>query len=224
MRRIVMRADDILRGRPWAVQGKQAGRGLAHLVTLLIGFGAIYGAVMGSFGGWGGDRWRQVIFSAVKVSLLLLATYALSVPSYFVLNTLAGVRRDFGRALQALAATQTSLTIILASLTPLTAVWYVSCANYNAAILFNALMFGVASLAAQQTLRRYYRPLIAGAPRHRWLLRAWMVIYAFVGIQMAWVLRPFVGMPGLEVRFFRQGAWGNAYEQLVQIASRLFAG
>ena len=27
------------------------------------------------------------------------------------------------------------------------------------------------------------------------MLRAWLGVYAFVGIQMGWVLRPFVGQP-----------------------------
>jgi hypothetical protein len=47
--------------------------------------------------------------------------------------------------------------------------------------------------------------------RHRVLLRTWLVVYAFVGIQMGWVLRPFVGAPGMPVQFFREEAWGNAY-------------
>lgn len=64
--------------------------------------------------------------------------------------------------------------------------------DYRQALAFNAGMFAVASLAAQLLLRRWYRPLVARNPRHRMLLRAWLVIYAFVGVQTAWVLRPFV--------------------------------
>jgi hypothetical protein len=60
-------------------------------------------------------------------------------------------------------------------------------------------------------LRRSYRPLIARQPRHRLLLVCWLVLYAFVGVQMAWVLRPFIGSPGTPVQFFRTDAWGNAY-------------
>ena len=77
----------------------------------------------------------------------------------------------------------------------MTVFWYASSAHYHAAILFNAAMFAVASLASQVVLARGYRPLIARNPKHRWLLRTWIVIYAFVGIQMGWTLRPFVGAP-----------------------------
>ena len=49
------------------------------------------------------------------------------------------------------------------------------------------------------------------------MLRAWLVIYVFVGIQMGWVLRPFVGNPVAPVQFFREGSWSNAYEVVLQM-------
>ena len=190
------RAEAILRGNP--------GAGAWQLV---LGCGLAYGAMMGTFGWRGG----QVAFSAIKVPLLLTATLLLSLPSYFVLNTLLGVRSDFAEAWRGVIASQAGLTIILLSLAPLTAFWYASSANYRAAIFFNALMFAVASFGAQAMLRRSYRPLIERDPRHRWLLRIWIILYAFVGIQMGWNLRPFIGTPDEPVRFFREGAWENAY-------------
>jgi hypothetical protein len=72
-------------------------------------------------------------------------------------------------------------------------------------------MFALGSGGAQLVLRRHYRPLIARHPRHRLLLRAWLGIYIFVGIQMGWVLRPFIGDPDQPVQFFRTESWGNAY-------------
>jgi hypothetical protein len=190
---------------------------LRWLLTLLVGFGLGYGGVMGTFGGVGGERSWQVLYSAVKVPLLLLATFVLSLPSFFVLNTLLGLRNDFPDVLRALATTQAGLTIILASLAPLTLLWYASSADYQSAILFNGLMFALASVSAQGILRRDYRPLIARAPRHRWLLRLWVVIYAFVGIQMAWILRPFVGSPKAPVQFFRAEDWADAYTVVLRI-------
>ena len=78
-------------------------------------------------------------------------------------------------------------------------------------------MFAVASFGAQWMLRREYDPLIRRDPKHRWMLRTWIFIYVFVGVQMAWVLRPFVGDPRAPVQFFREEAWGNAYVELVRI-------
>ena len=72
-------------------------------------------------------------------------------------------------------------------------------------------MFATASLAGQWVLRRRYAPLIAIDRRHRAMLYLWVCVYAFVGIQMGWVLRPIIGDPGAATTFFRESAWGNAY-------------
>ena len=221
---MLFQAGSLLRARPWAVEGGYTSRKLAQLGIMVAAFGITYGAVMGSFGGVLGDHFWQVVYSAVKVPFLLLGTFVLSLPSFFVVNTLFGLRSDFSRSLRALLATQAGLTIILASFAPFTILWYVSSSNYRGAILFNTLMFGCASVAAQWLLRRFYEPLIRRNPRHRLLLRAWLVIYAFVGIQMAWVLRPFIGYPDAPTQFFRQDAWGNAYVRLANILWSFFGG
>ena len=219
---LLRHADGVLRGRRAHAPPAWV---LLRLLSLLVVFGLIYGAVMGSFGGVTGGRGLQVVYSGVKVPLLLVVTFGLSLPSFFVLNTLLGVRNDFGDVLRGLVTTQAALTIVLAALAPLTAFWYASSDNYRQALAFNAFVFAVASFAAQLLLRRWYRPLVARNGRHRVLLRSWLVIYAFVGIQMAWVLRPFVGHPDAPTRFFRYGsAWGNAYEHVAETLWKAVAG
>ncbi len=223
---MLLGAENVLRSRSWVIQDDRPTRRLMiHLGLLVVVFGFAYGAVLGSFGAIvAGQRYWQIIVSGVKVPILLVATFALSLPFFFVLNTLAGLRTDFGRVLRSLVAMQSGLTIILASFAPFTAVWYVSCSNYHAAILFNGVMFGAASLIAQRLLKRWYHPLIQRRPQHWLLLRIWLVIYAFVGIQMGWILRPFVGAPGEPTQFFREEAWGNAYVKILEIVWRIIAG
>lgn len=189
----------------------------APLAGVVLGCGFCYGAVMGSFGG---DSGRQLVYSGVKVPLLLLASFAISMPSFFVLNTLLGVRQDFAEVRRAILGSQAGLAIVLAALAPYTALWYASWEDYNAAVLFNALMFALASFTAQVLLRRAYRPLVARSRQHQRLLRVWLLLYVFVAIQMAWVLRPFVGAPGVPAQFFRDEAWGNAYVVVGRIMVR----
>jgi hypothetical protein len=211
-------ADDVLRGE--VATGRRARARLPVMTTLalvIVVYGLFYGGVMGTYGGVAGPRLWQVIYSAVKVPFLLLATFLISLPSFFVINTLLGLRSDFAYVLRALLATQAALTVILSALAPFTAFWYVSGSAYEPAILFNGAMFAVASVSAQWMLRRSYEPLILRNERHRWMLRAWLIIYVFVGIQMGWVLRPFIGNPLAPVQFFREGSWTNAYEAVFQL-------
>jgi hypothetical protein len=213
----------VLRG----ATGPELGNGsisLARGMAMVIGGGAFYGLVMGTFGGFTGERLLQMTYSGLKVPMLIVVTGALAMPSFFVLNSLLGLRSDFGEVLRALAITQTAVAVILATLAPYTALWYASTLNYQEATLFNAVMFGIASLAAQWVLRRRYAPLIARNPRHRIMLRLWLGMYAFVGIQMGWVLRPFIGQPGLPVTFFRENAWGNAYVIVFEMIWNVVSG
>jgi hypothetical protein len=212
MASFMLQLDSLLRGR--------AELRLTRLLSFIVSFGLIYGMVMGTSAGIAGERALQPLYSAVKVPLLLLVTFLLSLPSFFVLNTLMGLRSDFPEALRALTATQAALTIILASFAPFTALWYASSSQYDAAVLFNAAMFGLASISAQFLLRRFYAPLIARDRRHKWLLRAWIIVYAFAGIQMGWVLRPFVGDPRTPTEFFRDQALSNAYIEVIHKAER----
>lgn len=223
MHALLLQADAVLRGRATTASAKQSEQHLWQLISCILFFGAFYGMAMGCRSLWpnvpvtaklqqvGADRAWMVFYSSLKVPLLLLVTFGLSVPSFFVLNTLSGLREDFGEALQSLMATQAGLAVILAALSPFTLFWYASSVSYQSAVLFNALMFAVASVSSQYLLRRYYRPLIMRHERHRLMLRLWLVLYGFVGIQMGWILRPFIGDPNSPATFLRTESWGNAY-------------
>ena len=49
------------------------------------------------------------------------------------------------------------------------------------------------------------------------MLMIWVGLYAFVGMQMGWMLRPFIGDPGLPVAFFRQEPFSNAYVVIARL-------
>ncbi len=84
------------------------------------------------------------------------------------------------------------------------------------------VLFGIASVSGLTIVRRYYAPLIKKSRLHRRMLMVWLVSYCFVGIQMSWVLRPFIGDPRQPVAFFRSGAWGNAYVVLANLITSSF--
>lgn len=192
-----------------------------RLAVLTIVLGGVYGAVMGTYD-LSSDRTTQILFSAIKVPLLLAGTFAICLPSFFVFNTLLGLRNDFPAAARAVMTSQAALTAVLASLAPYTAFIYFNTNYYRAAVMFNGLMFGIAIIAAQMVLLRLYRPLIAWNERHRVLVLMWLLMYVFVGIQVAWILRPFIGNPGMDVQFVRTESFENAYVGLANMIANFF--
>jgi len=206
-------------GRPVATRAEPLG--VLSLLAAVVAGGMVFGAVLGTFRVEDAGRWPLVFFSAIKVPALIMVTTAVCLPAFFVLNTVLGLRDDFGRAVRAVLAGQAGLTLALASLAPLVRVAYESGISHAGAQLFGAAMFGLATFAGHTVMTRHYRGIVGANPgaadRHRVMLWAWVAMYVFTGIQAGWVLRPYIGVPGLEVRFFRADAFSNAYVYFIRL-------
>jgi hypothetical protein len=60
--------------------------------------------------------------------------------------------------------------------------------------------------------------------RHtRSVFTCWVIVFALVGAQMGWVLRPFIGDPTLEFSWFRERK-SNFFEAVLNAISTLFTG
>ncbi len=77
--------------------------------------------------------------------------------------------------------------------------------------------FAAAAAAARD--RRIREEQLSGDPAGA-IFKVWVVIYALVGAQMGWILRPFVGQPGLAFEWFRPRS-GNFFFSLVHAIARL---
>jgi hypothetical protein len=55
------------------------------------------------------------------------------------------------------------------------------------------------------------------------VLFAWLAGNFFLGSQLSWILRPFIGSPGLPVEFLRKNAFdGNFYESVFRSLHNIF--
>lgn len=85
---------------------------------------------------------------------------------------------------------------------------------HNVLYLVHTALIAAGGVAGTMLLRRVLVDVCAGDARRARAVRfAWTFVYAFVGGEMAWVLRPFVGSVYLPVVFLRRDALhGNVYE------------
>jgi hypothetical protein len=67
----------------------------------------------------------------------------------------------------------------------------------------------------------FRRPELRQVASPRRIFTTWTVIYAVVGAQMGWILRPFIGAPRIEFSLFRQRE-GNVFEALLLALQKLF--
>lgn len=211
--------DRLLRGsftRPEDLAAARLGFAPARLTTAAFGLGALYGLCMGLYAMLtpGGPGAAQLAASALKVPLLFLLTLAVTFPSLYVFSALARSRLAPGRTLELLLAAVAVSLAILSSLGPVTVFFTLSTESYPFMKLLNVGFFALAGLGGLLFLRSALRAAfqaasaegVRGQGAARWVLRGWVLIYAMVGLQMGWVLRPFIGAPGLPFALFRPRA------------------
>lgn len=180
---------------------------------LAVAGGALHGLALGASSG----EPLLALFSAIKIPLLLLCSCAVTLPNFYVLHAVLGLAPDFRLACRGLWAAQAALAIALGALAPIVVFVFLSTENGYFLTLADGLLFAIAVAIGQTILRRHYAPLLQKDRRHRITLVCWSVLYVFFAIQLAWVLRPFLGTRGYPVEFLRADALAkNAYVVLIQ--------
>ncbi len=204
------------------VEGTDLTGKLRYALATLVGLAAFYGAVAGVYSGS-----LQALSAALKLPLLLLATFAVCFPAFFVVQILVGSRLRLLQLLVFVLGALALTAILLAAFIPITAFFMITGANYyflellHVLIVLTAGLLGMYALHEGLTLvceKRGVYPKKAIT-----IMRAWAVLFAFVGIQMAWNLRPFLGDRGQPFTLFRDYE-GNFYAAIVYSVNQLFQG
>ncbi len=181
------------------------------LVSSVIFF-AIYGAVMGF-----SNSLLQAISSAVKLPVLFLITLVICLPTLYFFNLLFGSRLSLSQTL-ALILTAIAVTAVLTlSFAPIALFFWLTAPHYQFFKLLNVAILTLTGFSGLSFLWQGMRHVESGeGTRVRSLaLWAWIVVYGFVGTQMAWTLRPFFGAPGLPFEIFRD-LGGNFYVNVLR--------
>lgn len=208
----------LLRDRSLFLQEVRAGISLEKKNTALFIcsslFFAIYGAIIGSF-----HSWQQALSSAVKLPALYLITLIICFPTLYFFNILFGSQRTFGQHFAMLLIAVAVISVLLFSFAPITLFFLISTFNYQFFTLLNVAILSITGFIGIKFLYQGMRLLAEedteGIEIRMKLLRFWLILYAFVGTQLAWTLRPFFGRPGTSFVLFRE-LDGNFYLSIFQ--------
>jgi hypothetical protein len=215
VRQILARIDTLLRGGFTEPEQLSLGRvsvGASHLAIAAAPLGVVYGLFMALYavmrGGPGAGL--QLVATSLKVPLLFLLTLVVTLPSLYVLSALARSRLSFLHTLRLLLAAVTVNCALLASFGPVTGFFTLSTESYPFMILLNVAFFACSGIVGLSFLRKTLDAVFApetGTPASQsaasQVFRAWILIYAIVGAQMGWILRPFIGAPNAPFQWFR---------------------
>ncbi|MBM3333400.1 hypothetical protein FJY63_01950 [Candidatus Sumerlaeota bacterium] len=201
------------------------------LLVITVVMAALYGAVMGATNLLQGSalspmpKMAMIVVTAVKAPVLLLLTLAIVVPPVYVSNAFVGARLSSRQMVALLMASMAITATVLASMATVAFFFALTSRSYHFIKLLHVLVFFYAGSVGLGYMVRSLRVIAvraeapdkcAAAPRctPRWLFFGWVILYMFVGTQLAWVLRPFVGRPTEKFQIFRQRS-GNFYESVL---------
>jgi hypothetical protein len=193
-------------------EGIELGRKMRAMLISSIAFLALYGAVMGSTH----SLW-QALSSAVKLPLLFLATLVVCSPTLYFFNLIFGSNQSLAQNFTLILTVITVTAVLLLSFAPIVLFFLLTTSHYQFFKLLNVGVFAIAGIVGVVFLTQGMRVVSSsgqeGAAARGNVVRLWILIYAFVGSQMAWTLRPFIGAPSMEFELFRQ-LGGNFYANI----------
>jgi hypothetical protein len=194
-------------------EGVELGRKMRAMLVSSIAFFALYGAVMGSthYSPW------QTLSSAAKLPVLFLATLVVCSPTLYFFNLIFGSNQSLAQNFALILAAITVTAVLLLSFAPIVLFFLLTTSHYQFFKLLNVGVFTVSGLIGVIFLSQGMRIVSTsgkeGARARRNVVRLWILVYAFVGSQMAWTLRPFIGAPSMQFELFRQ-LGGNFYANI----------
>ncbi len=165
-------------------------------------FFAIYGAILGA-----SSTWMQCLVSAIKLPALYLLTLIICFPTLYFFNVMFGSKRSFEQYLTLLMTAVAMISVLLFGFAPVSLFFLISSSNYNFYLLLNVAIMAVTGFLGVNFIYQGMHFLseqdTEGKDIRLNILRFWLGLYAFVGSQLGWTLRPFFGSPGMPFELFR---------------------
>jgi hypothetical protein len=195
--------------------------------VIILGTG-LYGAAMG----WWRDP-HQAFYVAIKLPLIILLTTTGNSLLNAMLAPLLGLNIPFRQSLSAILMSFTITAAILGAFSPLMAflIWNappmspeaVSGSTYNFIKLMQVAVITFAGVTGNARLFQLLARLGGSRTVARRVLFAWLAVNLFLGSQLSWIFRPFIGSPSLPVEFLRATALhGNFYENVFHSLLQFF--
>ncbi len=183
------------------VLGERSGftRTLSAVVALMYG---VYGLTMGSFLGY-----VPALAAGVKLPTLFLFSLAVCFPALYGLNCRYGSRLRLKPCLRllVLAISVNAVAVASYSLFSLFFALTTSVQGYQFLVMMHVVVFALSGIASLAEIALVFRATSRelGRPFQPAFLAGWCVLYALVGTQMSWMLRPWIGDPAARYEFIR---------------------
>ena len=197
----------------------QSRRLIVNQVIIICAFTFLYGIVMGSY-----HSFLQSIVAGIKVTSLFLGAILICFPSFYVIQNVLGSRMALRQMIFIILSGFVLTSAIALSFAPIVVLFQVTGGNYHFLQLLHVGIFFFSGIFGMRLMiealkfaceKKDIYPHIGVT-----VFRIWIIILAFVGIQIAWNLRPFLCNKTEEFKLFRKYE-GNFYTAIIYSVQQL---
>jgi hypothetical protein len=198
---------------------EQSNKLIINQILVICAFTFIYGIVMGSY-----HSFIQSIAAGVKVTFLFLCTLIICFPSFFVIQQVLGSKMSLRQMIIITLSGFVLTSAIALSFSPIIIFFQITGGNYHFLQLLHVAIFIFSGIFGMRLMinalkfaceKKNIYPQIGVT-----VFRIWIIILAFVGIQLSWNLRPFLCDKNEEFKLFRKYE-GNFYTAIVYSVQQL---
>lgn len=194
---------------------------LLSLAAFVVFACGVYGAVLA---GWRSPRLS--LYVAIKLPVLFLGTTAIVAAFNWMMASILSSGLSFRSTVFVVLASMTIGCWILLGLVPVAVFFLASGVSYagthdelryshNVILMTHIIILAIAGVVGNAALLKGLRCVVnVRCPVHT-LFLFWLTAFAFVGCQLSWILRPFVGSPFYPVAFMRPDCLDRNFYEFV---------
>ena len=201
-------------------RNKEQSRNLIlNQIMIICAFTFLYGVFMGSY-----HSFLQSLVAGLKVTFLFLSAIIICFPSFFVIQQVLGSKMNLRQMVTIVLSGFVLTSAISLSFAPIVILFQVTGGNYHFLQLLHVAIFIFSGIFGMRLMvealkfaceKKDIYPQIGVT-----VFRIWIIILAFVGIQIAWNLRPFLCNKTEDFKLFRKYE-GNFYTAIVYSVKQL---
>jgi hypothetical protein len=198
---------------------EQSSNLILNQILVICVFTFIYGVVMGSY-----HSFLQSLVAGIKVIFLFLCTLLICFPSLFVIQQVLGSKMSLRHMIIITLSGFVLTSAIALSFSPIIIFFQFTGGNYHFLQLLHVAIFIFSGIFGMRLMiealkfaceKKNIYPQIGVT-----VFRIWIIILAFVGIQLSWNLRPFLCDKNEEFKLFRKYE-GNFYTAIIYSVEQL---
>jgi len=198
------------------------GRRILGQYLLICIFSFCYGVVMGCY-----HSFAQAMAAGAKVTVLFTLALLICFPAFYIIQFILGSKLKLKPMISIILSGFVLTTAIMVSFAPIVVIFLLTGSNYYFLQLLHIAIFILSGIFGMLTVieaLKYSCEAKSIYPQTGVVVfRFWVVILAFVGIQLAWNFRPFLGDRGQPFELFREYE-GNFYTALIYSGEQLIGG